>query len=145
MNLKIYSDKDAILRVPCEKVENTKDHLSFATSMYFTMKSLKAAGLAANQVGKSLRIITISSPQFEGIMFNPIIISKVEEKIDFLEGCLSIKNKRTNTKTRSKTITVGWQDKTGTYNEREFTDLTAVIIQHEIDHLDAILMTDYDT
>jgi len=145
MNLKIYSDKDAILRVPCEKVESIKDHLSFATSMYFTMKSLKAAGLAANQVGKSLRIITISSPQFEGIMFNPIIISKVEEKIDFLEGCLSIKNKRTNTKTRSKTITVGWQDKTGTYNQKEFTDLTAVIIQHEIDHLSGILMTDYDT
>lgn len=144
MNLKIFSEKDPILRIPCKKVENIKEHLPFALSMYFTMKSKKAVGLAANQVGKSLRIITISSPEFEGIMFNPIIISKVEEKIDFLEGCLSIKNKSLNTKTRSKTIIVGWQDKSNTYNEKEFTDLTAVIIQHEIDHLDAVLMTDYE-
>lgn len=144
MNLKILSDKDPILRKVCEEVQNIKEHLPFATSMYFTMKSLKAAGLAANQVGKSLRIITVSSPQFEGIMFNPIIISKVEEKMNFLEGCLSIKNKKTNTKTRSKTITVKWQDKSGSYNEKEFTDLSAVVLQHEIDHLSGILMSDYD-
>lgn len=77
-------------------------------------------------------------------MFNPIIISKVEEKIDFLEGCLSIKNKRTNTKTRSKTIVVKWQDKTGAYNKKEFTDISSVILQHEIDHLNGVLMSDYN-
>lgn len=144
MNLKILSDKDPVLRKECLPVEDIKANVAFATSMYFTMKSLKAVGLAANQVGKSLRIITISSPQFEGAMFNPIILDRVEEVVDFLEGCLSIKNTKTNTKTRSKSIRVRWQDKSGTYNEQEFTDLTAVVIQHEIDHLQGILMTDYE-
>jgi peptide deformylase len=144
MNLKILSDKDPVLRTPCLPVVPS-EHIAFATSMYFTMKSLKAVGLAANQVGKSLRIITISSPQFEGAMFNPIIVSRVEETFDFLEGCLSLKGKKTNTKTRSKSIRVQWQDKSGTYNEQDFEYLSAVIIQHEIDHLDGKLMIDYET
>jgi peptide deformylase len=143
MNLKILNDKDPILRKVCSSVENIKEHIPLATSMYFTMKSLKAIGLAANQVGKSLRIISLSIPDFEGVMFNPIIIEKQEEVFEFLEGCLSIKGVGINTKSRSKSIKVRWQDKTGSYNEKEFTDLSAVAIQHEIDHLDGKLMTDY--
>jgi peptide deformylase len=137
MNLKILNDKDPILRKVCSSVENIKEHIPLATSMYFTMKSLKAIGLAANQVGKSLRIISLSIPDFEGVMFNPIIIEKQEEVFEFLEGCLSIKGVGINTKSRSKSIKVRWQD------EKEFTDLSAVAIQHEIDHLDGKLMTDY--
>lgn len=143
MNLKILNDRDPLLRKECSKVENIKEHIPFATSMYFTMKSKKAIGLAANQVGKSIRIISLSLPDFEGVMFNPIILERVEEVFEFLEGCLSIKDKGINTKSRSKSIKVQWQDKTGTYNEKEFSDLSAVAIQHEIDHLDGKLMTDY--
>jgi peptide deformylase len=144
MNLKILNDKDPILRKECSQVENIKEHIPFATSMYFTMKANKALGLAANQAGKSLRIISLSLPDFEGVMFNPIILERVEEVFEFREGCLSIKGAAVNTKCRSKLIKVRWQDKTGTYNEKEFSDLSAVVIQHEIDHLDGKLMTDYD-
>lgn len=143
MNLKILNDKDPILRKLCSKVENIKEHIPLATSMYFTMKAKKALGLAANQVGKSLRIITLSLPDFEGVMFNPIILEKVDEVFEFREGCLSIPKNNVNTKSRSKTIKVQWQDKSGTYNEKEFKDLSAVVIQHEIDHLNGILFTDY--
>ena len=143
MNLKILSDKDPVLRKVCSSVENIKEAIPLATSMYFTMKANKAIGLAANQVGKSLRIITLSIPSFEGVMFNPIIIEKQEEVFEFLEGCLSLKGVGINTKSRSKSIKVQWQDKTGSYNTKEFTDLSAVVIQHEIDHLSGIMMTDY--
>jgi peptide deformylase len=143
MNLKILNDRDPILRKQCLPIENIKEAIPLATSMYFTMKANRALGLAANQVGKCLRIITLSIPDFEGAMFNPIILEKIEEVFDFIEGCLSIKGVGINTKSRSKTIKVQWQDKTGTYNEKVFTDLSAVAIQHEIDHLDGKLMTDY--
>ena len=145
MNLKILNDRDPILRKQCLPIENIKEVIPLATSMYFTMKAHKAIGLAANQVGKCIRIITLSIPDFEGAMFNPIIIEKVEEVFEYREGCLSIKGVGVNTKSRSKSIKVQWQDKTGSYNEREFTDLSAVAIQHEIDHLDGKLMTDYGT
>jgi peptide deformylase len=107
------------------------------------MKAYKAIGLAANQVGKSIRIISLSIPDFEGVMFNPIILERIEEVFEYREGCLSIKGVGINTKSRSKSIKVQWQDKSGTYNEKEFHDLSAVAIQHEIDHLDSKLMTDY--
>jgi peptide deformylase len=143
MNLKILNDRDPILRKPCLKVDNIKEHIPFATSMYFTMKAKKALGLAANQVGKSLRIITLSLPDFEGAMFNPIILESIEEVFEFREGCLSIPGVGINTKNRSKSIRVQWQDKSGTYNEKEFNDISAVAIQHEIDHLNGILFIDY--
>lgn len=141
--LKLVKEKDPVLRKTCQPVENIKDFISLASDMYMTMKVAKAIGLAANQVGKSVRIITLSLPDFEGAMFNPIILEKVEEKFPFIEGCLSIPTKEVNTNKRSKSVKVGWYDKTGSYNEREFSDLSAVAIQHEIDHLDGKLMTDY--
>lgn len=142
MILKILNDKSPILREVCQEASPTL-HFKFANSMLTTMKAHKAVGLAANQVGKALRIITISTPKFTGIMFNPEIISKSEEVFEMNEGCLSIKKKFINTKTRSKTIEIKWQDKTGKYNQFIFEDLSSVIIQHEIDHLDGKLMTDY--
>ena len=78
-------------------------------------------------------------------MFNPEITETSAEIQTFPEGCLSIKNTTVNTGIRAKTIKVRWQDKTGMYNDKEFTDLTAVVIQHEIDHLFGIIFTDYKT
>lgn len=142
MILKVLKDKDPILRKVCKEASPTL-HLKFANNMLTTMKAHKAVGLAANQVGKALRIITISAPKFHGIMFNPEIVSKSEEIFEFGEGCLSIKKKFVNTKARSKTIVVKWQDSKGKYNESEFEDLSSVVIQHEIDHLNGILLIDY--
>lgn len=144
MILKILNDKHPFLRTVCNVVDKPSAHFSFAMSMLTTMKSHKAVGLAANQVGKPLRIITLNTPDFSGIMFNPEILSKSDELQPFLEGCLSVKNKNIDTKTRAKTIEVRWQDKNGLYNIKEFNDLTAVVLQHEIDHLNGIMMTDYE-
>lgn len=145
MILKILNDKDPTLRKVCARVEKPLAYSSFALSMLTTMKSHKALGLAANQVGKAICIITINTPDFSGVMFNPEIIERSEEKFRFTEGCLSIKNTFLDLEVRSKTIKVKWQDKDGSYNEKEFNDLTSVVIQHEIDHLLGITMRDYDS
>jgi peptide deformylase len=143
MILKILNDKHPTLRIVSSVVVKPSDYYSFAMSMVTTMKVHKAVGLAANQVGKPIRIITIDTPDFSGIMFNPEILSKTTDILPFPEGCLSIKGKIINTNARVQSIEVRWQDKSGTYNQKEFKDLTAVVIQHEIDHLSGILMIDY--
>ena len=144
MILKILNDKHISLRMICKEVEEPSKELAFAMSMITTMKSHNAVGLAANQVGKQIRLITINTPDFSGAMFNPTILHQSPELFPFPEGCLSIKKKVVNTEIRAKTIRVGWHDKNKTYNEKEFSDLTAVVIQHEIDHLNGRVMTDYD-
>ena len=133
-----------MLRTVCSSVVKPSDFFSFAMSMLTTMKAHKAVGLAANQVGKPLRIITIDTPDFSGIMFNPEILSKSDELISFPEGCLSIKGK-TVTTTRAKIIEVRWLNKNGVIIEKEFKDFTAVVLQHEIDHLNGLLMSDYES
>ena len=142
MILKILNDKHPSLRTACSDVRPS-DHFAFAMSMMTTMKAHKALGLAANQVGKPLRIITIDTPDFSGIMFNPEILSKSDELQYFPEGCLSVKGKTIDTNSRARSIEVRWQEKDGSYIEKRFSDLTAVVIQHEVDHLNAIMMSDY--
>lgn len=142
MILKILSHKNKLLREKCIPVI-PEAYSKFANRMLTTMQAHKAVGLAANQVGKTVRIITISTPDFTGIMFNPEITSKSDDIFNFNEGCLSIKGKFIDTNTRSKTITVKWQDSSGEYNEKEFIDITSVVIQHEVDHLQGILLTDH--
>ena len=142
MILKILNDKHPSLRTICNAVKPS-DHFAFAMSMLTTMKAHKALGLAANQVGKPLRIITINTPDFSGIMFNPEILSKSDELQHFLEGCLSVKGKTIDTNSRARSIEVRWQEKDGSYNQKEYKDLTAVVIQHEVDHLNGIIFIDY--
>lgn len=142
MILKILPDKHPSLRQVCQKV-TPEQYSKLALSMLTTLKAHQALGLAANQVGRNLRIIALATPQFQGIMYNPEIIERSEDIFNVNEGCLSIKGKFIDTNARSKTIKVKWQDKFGKYNEQEFNDLSSVVIQHEIDHLDGKLMTDY--
>lgn len=143
MILKVLPDTHPSLRKVCKRVDDPSKHTKLALSMIETVKAHKALGLAANQIGKSLRIIALNTPQFQGIMYNPEILEKSKEIFNMNEGCLSMKGKFIDTNARSKTIKVKWQDKSGKYNEQEFNDLSAVVIQHEIDHLDAKLMSDY--
>jgi peptide deformylase len=143
MILKVLSDKHPSLRQVCQKVDDPSTQTKLALSMLSTLKAHKALGLAANQVGKHIRIIALATPEFQGIMYNPEILEKSEEIFNLKEGCLSMKGKFVDTNARSKTIKVKWQDKSGEYKEQEFTDLTSVVVQHEIDHLDGKLMSDY--
>lgn len=142
--LKIYNYQDPILRTRCRPIEHMEGWvLELANDMWMTMLMAKAVGLAANQVGMDYRMITINGDQFQGPMLNPQIIEKSSELFHFSEGCLSMRGYQLDTGKRSKTIKVEYHDLEGNVQFAEVSDMTAVIVQHEIDHLDGIIMTDY--
>ncbi|MBI5019436.1 peptide deformylase [Candidatus Gottesmanbacteria bacterium] len=109
----------------------------------------KGVGLAATQVGQSLRIF-LTKPTAKAkirTFINPEIINKsgaltqgVPERSNKMEGCLSIPNVWGNVH-RSSTLTLRYQDETGAIHQEEFSGFLATIIQHETDHINGILFT----
>lgn len=97
----------------------------------------KAAGLAANMIGKNKRIIAFYVGPLPLVMLNPQIIRRSGEYLTS-EGCLSLNGER-KTK-RYKTITVTYQNMSLETKTQEFTGFIAEIIQHEIDHCEGILI-----
>jgi len=110
-------------------------------------KKPKGVGLAAPQVGLSLRLFIIKPAQDEPtrVFINPNILKlsdaqEGEGKHDKLEGCLSIPKVWGKVK-RALSVTLRYQDEHGATHEEEFTDFPATIIQHETDHVNGILFT----
>ena len=97
----------------------------------------KAAGLAANMIGKNKRIIAFYVVPLPLVMLNPQIIRRSGEYLTS-EGCLSLNGER-KTK-RYKTITVTYQNMSLETKTQEFTGFIAEVIQHEIDHCEGILI-----
>lgn len=142
--LKIYNHQEPILRHKCREITRMEPWvLELADDMWMTMLMSRAVGLAANQVGMDYRLITVKGDQFEGPMINPIITSQSDEKFHFEEGCLSVPGYSFDTGKRSKQITVVYFDLSGQQQSVELSDMTAVIVQHEIDHLEGIIFIDY--
>lgn len=108
----------------------------------------KGVGLAAPQVGVSLRVFVTRPKETDSIrvFINPEIIKKtgltdgVPERENKLEGCLSIPKIWGKVK-RAKSITLSYDDERGTNHEERFTGFLATIIQHETDHVNGILYT----
>ena len=105
------------------------------------------AGLAAPQIGLLRQIAVISFTDDEWIsMVNPEIVEYSEETEVGGEGCLSLeillKEQHSVPVERSTRITVRWQDEDGDWQEDEFLDMPARIVQHEVDHLNGILTID---
>lgn len=97
----------------------------------------KAAGLAANMIGKNKRIIAFYVVPLPLVMLNPQIVRRSGEYLTS-EGCLSLNGAR-KTK-RYKTITVTYQNMSLETKTQEFTGFIAEVIQHEIDHCEGILI-----
>lgn len=144
MVLKIYKDTDPVLRTKCKPIMNLVPWVfELAINMWETMEAHHAVGIAANQVGFTHRIICVKGPEFEGVMINPELLDMSDHVFFLEEGCLSQPNIKAYTGKRSKVVKVKYEDISGETQTLWTKDLTAVIIQHEIDHLDGILMTDY--
>jgi peptide deformylase len=112
--------------------------------MFETMYSAPGIGLAATQVDVHKRVIVIdvSKDHDEPMVFiNPEILSREGEEVSE-EGCLSVPENFAEVKRAAK-VRVRWRDTKGGVSEREFDDLLAVCIQHEMDHLDGKLFVDY--
>ncbi len=111
-------------------------------------KDPKGVGLAAPQVGYSLRIFAIKPRESSGVSFfiNPQIIEKSEEEAEIsktntpLEGCLSIPN-AWGVVNRKKWVKIKYLDSKGKEKIRTFKGFESIIIQHEMDHLEGVLFT----
>ncbi len=128
------------------KTKKIKDSLApeiqkLIAEMIETMKSAKGAGLAANQVGYSLRLCVIEENGNVFVMINPVITSCSRKKVAMDEGCLSFPGKFISL-CRPEKIKVRYLDEKGKKVKIKSDGLLARIIQHEIDHLNGIVITD---
>jgi len=104
-------------------------------------------GIAAPQVGILKNIIWVQRFDKEGFPFevylNPVIKKYTDKKQDCPEGCLSIPNRRATTTNRAYAILLEYDKMDGSHEIEMIEDFTAVIFQHEIDHLHGILFLDH--
>jgi peptide deformylase len=94
-------------------------------------------GMAANMIGYKKRTIIVSMGFMDLIMNNPVMLSKADE-YEAEEGCLSLLGTRKTT--RYKEIEVEYEDINFKKQRQKFTGFTAQIIQHEMDHLEGIII-----
>lgn len=156
MVLKVLQSKDPVLRKKAKKVEKIdKKILKLVQDLKDTLKVQKepeGVGLAAPQIGKSLRIFIADYKNFQRVVINPEILSiekakphsaKVSRgKKEILEGCLSLPYYYGPLKRASK-VTVKYLNEKGESVTETFVDFDAQIILHEIDHLNGILFVDH--
>ena len=97
----------------------------------------RCVGLAANMIGSQKAIIIVAAGPFDIIMVNPVITKK-SQPYQTEEGCLSHTGMKSTT--RYQKIEVRYQDAMGKTHTGTFTEFTAQVIQHEMDHLQGILI-----
>ncbi|HRY82142.1 MAG TPA: peptide deformylase [Candidatus Moranbacteria bacterium] len=144
MILPIITYPNEILRQKAKKIKNPKDKeiKDLILDMIETMeKSGNALGLAAPQVGQSIRLCIIKLDGKTYILINPKISRKSWKKETTEEGCLSFPGKFIPIK-RSRKVTVKALDKNGEEIIIKAEGLLARAFQHEIDHLDGVLFID---
>jgi peptide deformylase len=142
MALDIRRFGDPVLKTRAAPVESFDDALAhLAEKMLATMRAYEGVGLAANQVGRLKRILVASTEDEEYVIVNPVVEEVAEPAEKELEGCLSIPGIQVEI-VRPTGITVSGQNASGASLRIETSGLLARILQHEIDHLDGVLILD---
>lgn len=96
-------------------------------------------GLAAPQIGVNKKVIVIRNGQDSFYpMINPVVVRKIGKKFLNNEGCLSLEG--TRNVERYPSVLVGYTDKNGKRITKTFNGLSAIVVQHETDHLNGILI-----
>lgn len=109
--------------------------------MVAAMRRAKGVGLAATQVGLSLRLAVAEVEKKVYYFINPEITTFSQEKVIFEEGCLSLPGEFFPI-TRSERVTLKYRNEKGLPKKISASGLLAIVIQHEVDHLDGILIAD---
>ena len=152
MILPVYTYGNQVLRKKAKDIDKNFENLdTFINNMYDTMYQSDGVGLAAPQIGKSIRLFVIdASPMaeensellnFKKVFINAKIIHEEGEEWSFNEGCLSLPGIREDVK-RPEIITVRYQNIKGELIEKRIDELLARVLQHEIDHLNGVLFID---
>lgn len=159
MILPIVAYGDAVLRKKAATINADYPNLSeFIDNMYETMYGAYGVGLAAPQVGVSIRVFLVDASPFsedEGLdskerellkgfkktFINAEILKEEGEAWSFNEGCLSIPDVREDVSRKPK-ITIRYQDENFKSYTETYEGIVARVIQHEYDHIEGILFTD---
>ncbi|HCU68803.1 MAG TPA: peptide deformylase [Desulfomicrobium sp.] len=143
---KVRTYPDPVLAAKAAPVTEITDEIrTLAADMIETMYADKGIGLAAPQVGESIRLITVdlSGPdkrEDPHVFVNPVL-SNLEGEVESEEGCLSVVGYRT-TVTRAERLHLSATDLDGNPVEMDADDLMAICLQHEVDHLNGVLFID---
>ena len=144
MKLTIRKESDPILRKKNGKISDplSQEIQTLITDMFETMRAENGVGLAAPQVGKNVRLCVIEEGGIEYVLINPTITATSKTKVVSEEGCLSFPGQFFPIK-RFEKVQVRYLDRSGKNAKLKATDLLARALQHEIDHLDGVLIIDH--
>lgn len=152
MKLPIIAYGDPVLRKRANDIDREYPNLTqLIEDMFETMYGAHGVGLAAPQVGLSIRLFVIDAipfaeddenlKDFKKVFINAKMVSEEGEKWSFNEGCLSIPDIREDI-SRNGTITITYCDENWVEHTETYSGLAARVIQHEYDHIDGKLFTD---
>lgn len=144
---------DPVLKKRGKDLEKDEiDVKQLSLDMFETMKGANGIGLAAPQIGKSLRMFVVDGTpiddededmsDFIKVFINPEIVEEFGDDWDFEEGCLSIPEIREDV-SRPEKLVINYLDENWVEHEEKFDGMKARIIQHEYDHIEGILFTDH--
>ena len=164
MILPIVAYGDPVLKKEAEEIDKDYPDLDkLIKDMFETMYNAQGVGLAAPQIGRSIRLFIVDgSPfaeddgdednepderavgmeNFKKVFINPIIEEEEGEEWGFHEGCLSIPKIREEVFRKEK-VHITYYDENWEFHEEVYEGYSARIIQHEYDHIDGILFTDH--
>lgn len=155
MILPVVAYGDPILKKKAEEIdENYPDLKQLIENMFETMYNADGVGLAAPQIGKSIRLFIVdATPVAEGedgdptcedfkrVFINPIIFDEEGEEWGYEEGCLSIPKLRGEVKRKPK-LKIEYYDENWDLYEEELEGFAARVVQHEYDHIEGVLFID---
>lgn len=159
MTLPIIAYGDPVLRKKAKDIPSDFSNLSeLVETMFETMYGASGVGLAAPQVGKSIRLFVVDTTpfatdddytaeeqeemkNFKKCFINARILNEEGDEWPFSEGCLSIPGVNEDVFRQSK-ITIEYEDVERNKHTENYSGLIARVIQHEYDHIEGILFTD---
>ena len=145
----IHQFGDPVLRRKARRISTRRirssDLQRLTRGMFLALRKARGVGLAAPQVGYPSSIVVVNigpgRTPYHGVFFNLVIVARSKSKVVSWEGCLSLPAVRGKVR-RSNYIRVRYQDESGVKREERFSGYLALVLQHEVDHLNGILYVD---
>ncbi len=155
MILPVIAYGDPVLKKKAEEIDENYPNLKeLIDNMFETMYASNGVGIAAPQIGRSIRLFVIdasavaegedgdpSCEDFKRVFINPIIFEESGTEWSCEEGCLSIPRIREDVKRKPK-LKIEYYDENWDLYEEELEGFAARVVQHEYDHIEGILFTD---
>lgn len=154
MILPIYLYGQPVLRAETEEIDpDYPDLRKLIDDMWETMYASEGVGLAAPQIGRSIRLIVLDGSVFADdfpeckdskmVLINPILdVIEDTAPVSRAEGCLSLPGLSENVR-RVEHVRLNWLDENFEEHEQEFSGFLSRIMQHEYDHLEQMVYTDH--